>query len=243
MDSYDYENALFKVLPSVAKEHKAKGGLMVLRPDSGNAVQCMLQAMEAGEKTFGANKNAKGYKVLNSVNAIQGDGINNKVIKEILDAILEAGFSAQNVCFGMGGGLLQKMNRDTMQFATKLSLVVMNDGTVREVMKKPKTDGGKKSLPGVLSVRRVDGLPTVFPRELEEKDDPDNLLRVVYDSRPVPGAFDDFITLRERVGREWVACPRTYNPLSAEIQAKTEAWIAHFNVEMERKAQLDAQSF
>jgi len=235
---------LFKVLPSVAKEHKSKGGLMVLRPDSGDPVQCMLQAMEAGEKTFGANVNKKGYKVLNSVNAIQGDGINNNTLKAILDATLAAGYSAQNVCFGMGGGLLQKMNRDTMAFATKLSLVVMNDGSTREVMKKPKTDGGKKSLPGVLSVRRVNGLPTIFPRDIDEKDDPDNLLRVVYDSRPIPGAFDDFNTVRERVQREWALCPKTYDPLSAEISAKIEAWIARFNVdyaEMERQAMEDVQ--
>lgn len=43
MDSYDYTNALTKVIPSVAAAHKAKGGLMVLRPDSGDPVECILQ--------------------------------------------------------------------------------------------------------------------------------------------------------------------------------------------------------
>lgn len=42
------------------------------------------------------------------------------------------------VAFGMGGGLLQKVNRDTMAFATKLNFIMEKNGTIREVMKKPK---------------------------------------------------------------------------------------------------------
>ena len=33
---------------------------------------------------------------------------------------------------------MQKVNRDTMSFATKLNYIVYADGSVREVMKKPK---------------------------------------------------------------------------------------------------------
>lgn len=32
-------------------------------------------------------------------------------------------YAIQAVAFGMGGGLLQKVNRDTMSFATKLSFI------------------------------------------------------------------------------------------------------------------------
>lgn len=84
MDSYDYENALYKVVPTIAEEHKRKGGLIVLRPDSGDPVQCILQALDAGEKAFGAVKNKKGFKVLNNCAALQGDGINYKTIEDIL---------------------------------------------------------------------------------------------------------------------------------------------------------------
>ena len=49
----------------------------------------------------------------------------------------------QAVAFGMGGGLLQKVNRDTMQFATKLSHIVYADGSAREIAKMPKTDPAK----------------------------------------------------------------------------------------------------
>lgn len=47
----------------------------------------------------------------------------------------------QNVAFGMGAGLLQKVNRDTMSFATKLSHIVYSDGTQRDIMKVCLRDG------------------------------------------------------------------------------------------------------
>jgi nicotinic acid phosphoribosyltransferase len=52
----------------------------------------------------------------------------------------------------MQGGLLQKVNRDTLQFATKLSHIIYADGSVRDVMKNPKTAKSKRSLPGELAV-------------------------------------------------------------------------------------------
>ncbi len=48
----------------------------------------------------------------------------------------------------MGGGLLQKVNRDTMQFATKLCHIVYADGSARDIAKMPKSDAAK-------TVRRV----------------------------------------------------------------------------------------
>ena len=53
------------------------------------------------------------------------------MIKEIAVAVEQSGYSAQNVAYGMGGGLLQKVNRDTMAFATKLSKIIYQDGTER----------------------------------------------------------------------------------------------------------------
>lgn len=43
----------------------------------------------------------------------------------------------------MGGGLLQRVNRDTMQFATKLCHIVYADGSQRDVAKMPKSDAAK----------------------------------------------------------------------------------------------------
>jgi hypothetical protein len=114
---------------------------------------------------------------------LQGDGIDYRNIQQILEAVLAAGYSAEAVAFGMGGGLLQKVNRDTLSLAAKLSHVVYADGSAVDVMKAPKTGPEKGSLPGVLAVKRVGGVPTVFPAE--EVAPEENLLRVVYDRRPV----------------------------------------------------------
>jgi len=219
------------VVPLIAEEHKKRGGVMVLRPDSGDPVDCVMMALKAGEATFGAVKNEKGYKVLNGVNTIQGDGINIVTVGQILDAALTAGYSAQNIAFGMGGGLLQRCNRDTMSFATKLSLIQYRDGTIREVMKRPKTDSGKISFPGILRVQRIGGRLMILPVAFDEKvDEKTNELRVVYNRGPVAGAFpDDFDTVRRRVREQWAATPAKYDPVSAELKAKIAAWIRSFD--------------
>lgn len=137
MDSYDYTAALEKVLPSVAKYKTEKGGFLVLRPDSGDPVEVVLQALREAEKVFGSDTNKLGYKVLRGVGVIQGDGIDHKIIGEILNKAHEEKYSAQNVTFGMGAGLLQKVNRDTMSFATKLCFIVYKDGSARFVASLP----------------------------------------------------------------------------------------------------------
>ena len=107
MDSYDYVRALQEVLPSVAAEKTKRGGYMVLRPDSGEPVEVVMQALRAAEKVFGADKNSKGFRVIRGCGVIQGDGINIDAIRRILEVVLKEGYSAQNVAFGMGAGLLQ----------------------------------------------------------------------------------------------------------------------------------------
>jgi len=104
---------------------------MVLRPDSGKPVDVVLEALKAAETVFGCDTNSKGFKVIKGAGVIQGDGIDPKVISEILNRILEEGYSAQNLAFGMGGNLLQNVNRDTMSFATKLNHITYKDGTKR----------------------------------------------------------------------------------------------------------------
>jgi nicotinamide phosphoribosyltransferase len=246
MDSYNYQNALDKVLPSLAERHKKKGGLMVLRPDSGDPVECILQAMASGEKTFGAVTNKKGFKVLNSVNAIQGDGINYAVVDDILKAVHKAGYSAQNVAFGMGAGLLQKVNRDTMSFATKLNYIMYQDGKERLVMKKPATDGGKHSFPGVLRVARdKDGQLSLYPRAADAKDSDhaDNELKVVYDcGKKIAHEWDDFDTVRARVNAQWDKCKKAHDPVSQEMKDLVAKWIADFGPSYEQMlADLDKE--
>jgi len=228
MDSYDYQRALDVVVPSVANAKKEKNGLWVLRPDSGDPVEAILMALKAGEKTFGSDKNGKGYKLNRGISAIQGDGINVHTIKKILEAVHQEGFSADNVAFGMGGGLLQKVNRDTMGFATKLSFIEYQDGTKRDVMKNPKTDMTKVSLPGVLRVKRDSktGLLVVLPRDPADNSyDANDVLRPVYDHKPIPGVWEDFDTIRKRAQEQWNHAPKLYDPVSKELKDKIKIWI------------------
>jgi len=231
MDSYDYENALDKVVPLLVPEKEKKDhgkGVWVLRPDSGDPTDVVLKALHAGDKAVGSLTNSKGFKVIKGINVIQGDGVDYKEIKKVLTAVLDAGFAAQNVAFGMGGGLLQKCNRDTMSFATKLSYIKYADGTTRQVMKCPKTDAGKISLPGILKVKRVNGIPTIFPAK-EDEHDPEDLLVTVYDCGPVAGLkWPTFTELKNKVKDEWPKVPKAYDPISKELRANIDAWVQDY---------------
>jgi nicotinamide phosphoribosyltransferase len=99
-----------------------------------------------GQK-FGYTTNAKGFKVLNNVRLIQGDGVNELSIRSILGAFMAMGWSADNITFGMGGALLQIVNRDTQRFAMKCSSIQIN-GVWQDVVKDPVTDSGKRSKGG-----------------------------------------------------------------------------------------------
>lgn len=162
MDSYDYEAALERITTGKFKEEIIKrGGRFVIRPDSGKPVDVVMSALRAVERNVGVTVNDKGYKVLHpSYRVIQGDGIDVDEIARILNWMESNKFSAENVAFGMGGGLLQHMNRDTQRFAMKCSAIKIN-GEWRGVCKNPKTDPGKKSKAGLLSCQLgVNGIYT-----------------------------------------------------------------------------------
>eukprot|EP00158_Paraphelidium_tribonemae_P004455 Partr_v1_DN26764_c0_g1_i4_m8754 putative nicotinamide len=225
MDSYDYSAALEKLLPSIASHKLSKGGLLVLRPDSGDPVDTVLMALRASEKVFGVTTNSLGYKVVNGCGVIQGDGISIKTIHLILDAALKEKYSAQNIAFGMGAGLLQKVNRDTMSFATKLCMRQDHDGHTHDIMKMPKTDTSKFSLPGELAVVSDEqGQPRVYPKEQIPKSTT-VLMETVYDNgKNINNKWQTFDQLRERVEKEWLKSPPhpTNDVISKELHAKIE---------------------
>ena len=131
-------------------------GTLVVRPDSGDPISVLLRVLSILGERFGFEVNAKGFKVLNpKVRVIQGDGIDWLAPRVILAALAAEGWSADNLAFGSGGGLLQKLDRDTQKFAFKCSEVVV-DGVQRSVMKDPVTDPGKKSKAGQLALIRHD---------------------------------------------------------------------------------------
>jgi len=151
-DSYDLMNAITNIWGGELRQQVIdSGATVVIRPDSGEPVTIVNQTMTILAEKFGVTNNGKGYKVLKNVRVIQGDGINPDSIEAILQNLKENKFSASNIAFGMGGGLLQQVNRDTQQFAIKLSCVQVN-GEFRDVCKAPVTDHGKNSRKGKLEL-------------------------------------------------------------------------------------------
>ncbi len=149
-DSYDIYNACDKIWGQELKQAVIdSGAIVVIRPDSGDPVQVVNDCLRILDKHYGHTVNAKGYKVLNNVRVIQGDGINHEMIRAILTVMDMNGYSADNVAFGQGGALLQQINRDTMQFAMKCSAARINGEWV-EVFKDPITSSMKKSKKGRL---------------------------------------------------------------------------------------------
>ena len=129
------------------------GSMIVVRPDSGDPAEVVAKCALLLDSKFGSTINNKGYKVLNDIRIIQGDGINEESIRGILATLRGYGFSADNVTFGMGGALLQQVNRDTQKFAMKASVALI-DGKWIDVFKDPVTDNVKHSKKGRLMLYR-----------------------------------------------------------------------------------------
>jgi nicotinamide phosphoribosyltransferase len=147
-DSYDVYNAAEKLWGEELRQQVVdSGATVVIRPDSGDPETVCAQLVEILGRKFGYTKNAKGYNVLNNVRLIQGDGVNINSIRCILANFKAHGWSADNIAFGMGGALLQKVDRDTQKFAMKCSAAYVNGAWI-DVSKDPITDPDKKSKVG-----------------------------------------------------------------------------------------------
>jgi nicotinamide phosphoribosyltransferase len=131
----------------------ASGAKVVFRPDSGDMMQVVPRILQMQAGAFGTTVTSKGYKKINNVGIIQGDGVDHMNIKSLLGRVLAMGYSADNVIFGSGGALLQKVNRDTFKFAQKASAVLKGDKWVG-IAKKPITDPGKSSKSGRVALVR-----------------------------------------------------------------------------------------
>lgn len=152
-DSYDIFNACINIWgEKLKKKVLGRKGTLIIRPDSGEPTEIIPQLLKILGCKFGEEINKKGYKVLNShIRIIQGDGIDRDSLPEILEAVKNTGYSTDNIAFGSGGGLLQKLNRDTSKYAFKCSHAVVNGAGI-DVYKDPITDHGKKSKTGRLKL-------------------------------------------------------------------------------------------
>ena len=161
-DSYDVFNAAEKLWgEQLRQEVIDSGATVVIRPDSGDPLTICRRLVQILADKFGYTTNAKGFKVLNNVRLIQGDGVNEHTIRMILGDFLVHGYSADNIAFGMGGALLQQLDRDTQKFAMKCSAMSrvtdFGDEVWIDVQKDPVTDPGKKSKAGRVTLWKSGG--------------------------------------------------------------------------------------
>lgn len=155
MDSYDQGSALTNILGSELRQDIIDSGVIVVaRLDSGDPATQVLDALKRLDDTFGSTINSKGFKVLNNVRVMQGDGVDEDSIRAILSKMYWAKYSVDNIAFGMGGALLQHCDRDWGRWAMKCSEITFEDGTTRGVAKDPITDPGKRSKMGKFRVYR-----------------------------------------------------------------------------------------
>ncbi|AVH84943.1 hypothetical protein RsoM2USA_14 [Ralstonia phage RsoM2USA] len=181
-DGYDIFNACENIWGKELKTQVVdSGATLVIRPDSGDPETTVMKCLNILAKQFGTTTNDKGYRVLNNVRLIQGDGVNIRSIRAILANMELNGFSADNIAFGMGGALLQGINRDTLKFAMKCSWMQVN-GEGRDIFKDPITDQGKKSKKGRLKLVRetMNGEYRTMREEEFIKTPTETVLEVVY---------------------------------------------------------------
>lgn len=149
-DSYNIFNAIDNLWGKELKQKVIESGAtIVIRPDSGNPTEMVMYALNSLGKNFGTTVNGNGFKVLHpSIRIIQGDGVNYFSIREILKTMVNEGWSIQNITFGMGGALLQRVDRDTLKYAQKASAKYDTTGWV-DIYKDPVSDKGKASKRGI----------------------------------------------------------------------------------------------
>jgi len=198
-DSYDIYNAVENLWgDQLRQEVINSGATIVIRPDSGDPVTVVTRIAQILAERFGVTTNSLGYKVLNHVRIIQGDGINIDSVAAILESLKQHGFSADNVAFGMGGALLQAPQRDDQRFAMKASAALIN-GTWVDVYKDPITDTGKTSKKGRLGLIDTCGVGScrfmTVPEHIAEQKG--NILRTVFENGKLV-LEDTFSAIRSR---------------------------------------------
>lgn len=182
-DSWDFRNAVKELWGKKLKLNVLhRNGTLIIRPDSGDPIDECVYALRSLYDSFGGKINDKGYRVLDDrVRIIQGDGITRNSLGIIINGIMDAGYSIDNIAFGSGGGLLQDCNRDTLKFAFKCSHATI-DGKSVDVFKQPKTAAWKSSKKGRLKLVCDDtGYKTVSEYEYPG----DDILEIVFENGEV----------------------------------------------------------
>ena len=182
IDSYDYRNFLrqastegSELNDAILKFLSVDGNKVVFRPDSGEPVSTTIDCLNILESGFGSYDTENGYKVFDAnIGLLWGDGLNYHKIRDILFAMKSNGWAAENIIFGMGGGLHSSVNRDTQRNAFKCS-AQLRDGQWFDIFKNP-LDSSKKSKTGRFKLIEDDG----SFKTISIDDEGDDILRTVF---------------------------------------------------------------
>jgi nicotinamide phosphoribosyltransferase len=125
--------------------------------------------------------------------------VNFHSLPQVYMELERRGLAADNAVFGMGGGLLQHWNRDTMNFGQKASAVCVN-GEWRDISKQPTGSSMKASKKGRLALKHENGVYTTVPKgSIPESE---NVLQPVFRNGKLLKKWD-FTELIERSEREY----------------------------------------
>jgi len=201
-DSFDVFKACEEYWGTALKEKiMNREGCLVVRPDSGELPKVVLQVLDSLGAKFGTTETSTGFKVLpDQIRVIQGDGINIKTLEQILEAMKTSKWAADNVGFGSGGALLQKLHRDTMKCAFKCCSATV-EGKQVNVYKDPITDSGKKSKQGRLKLVK-EGAEWITKTD-GQGDDKDDKLVLVFENGDLK-VDESFANIKKRAAGEEV---------------------------------------
>jgi nicotinamide phosphoribosyltransferase len=215
-DTYDHEHCIRHIIGGELREQiRNFQGLVGARADSGDPVTVAADTTEWLMEAFGHEVNSKGFKVLPPfIRVVQGDGLTLESFRDVYVELAARGLAADNVLCGMGGGLLQRINRDSLAFGQKTNAVCV-DGEWRDVYKRPSGDAMKHSKAGRLALIKVDGEYRTVRRESVPQ--AQNLLEPVFRN----GCMLRLWNFSEVIARSELPVPESYYaPVVAPLRTK-----------------------
>ncbi len=204
-DSFDLNNAVADILGKKLQTRiRAANATLIVRSDSGDPIDTPVQVVAQLAYAFGTHLNGKGFKVLdNNVRVIQSDGVSLQNIQMILGRLEGMGFSSENISFGMGSSLLQKVSRDTLSFTMRASALQDEGGVWRDIGRRPGNPQEKPPTLGRQAVVQEEG--DIFAVPLGELGQRPNLLQPVWENGKLLRdlAFDEIRELAAAAGAQW----------------------------------------
>ena len=153
IDTYDDERYVKEfVIPNYSKISEI-GGKYVCRPDSGSAIEKPIEVVQWLIEGIGYTKTNNGFlQMPENIGVLQGDGLREADFGKIIELAKSKGLAAGNFAFGFGGGMTNGSGRDDFSFSMKATCRMDKDGNWVDMQKAPKSDIGKSSLRGRVTV-------------------------------------------------------------------------------------------